>query len=313
VTNPVRRLTDSGPFRAFARTGPGKAMLNSGAFRRVNGARRRGAAERAAAADPARWTDVRTFTFFVGHMKSGTSLLGSLLDAHPDVILADEVDALRHLDQGYARDALFALLARGAEAEADKGRVTARRLDGGYSLAVPGGAQGATERPRVIGDGRAGPTTQRLADDPASLERLRGVLGPGIDLRVLHVIRDPLDPIALSVLRGGKTVAEATDHYVARCEALVRVRALFAPEELLVVRYEDLVAVPRARLTTICAFLGVEATDAYLDTATAIVRPDPEPARSKIDWPDGAIAEVRARTAAFAFLAPYRDQKEVRA
>ena len=118
-------------------------------------------------------------------MKSGTSLLGAMLDAHPDMIVADEVDALRHAEQGYTREGLFQLLERGARGEAEKGRVTARRLDGGYALAVPGGSQGRSARPLVVGDGRAGPTTQALADDPGRLGRFRQLLDD-VDLGVIQ-------------------------------------------------------------------------------------------------------------------------------
>ena len=37
---------------------------------------------------------VRTFLLFVGHPRSGHSLVGSLLDAHPDVVVSHELDAL---------------------------------------------------------------------------------------------------------------------------------------------------------------------------------------------------------------------------
>jgi hypothetical protein len=301
----VRRQHDAPPVRAVTERGPVGALLRSDAVRSANRARRRRAAERAAAKDPARFTAVETCCLFIGHMKSGTTLLGAMLDAHPEVICSDEVDLLRHAEQGYPRDALFHLVDRGARGEADKGRVTARRIDGGYDFAVASGSQGRSARPRVVGDGRAGPTTQALADDPALLDRFRALLGP-VRLRAIHVIRNPFDPIALSVIRGKRALPDAIDHYFARCDALVAVRAMFAPGEVLPVRYEDVVADPRARLAEICAFLGVEPDAAYLDACAAIVRPEPERSRDRIDWPAEAVAEVERRAAAFDVLAGYR-------
>jgi len=38
---------------------------------------------------------VRTYVMFVGYPRSGHSLIGSLLDAHPNVVIAHEMDALQ--------------------------------------------------------------------------------------------------------------------------------------------------------------------------------------------------------------------------
>ncbi|MEX0985639.1 MAG: sulfotransferase [Actinomycetota bacterium] len=308
--NPARALMDTAAFRAATRRGPGAALLRSTAFRKLNGARRLAAAERAIEHDPQRFAGVQVFCFFIGHMKSGTSLLGSMLDAHPDVIVADEVDALRRVSEGVSREQLFHLLDRGSVGEAAKGRVTARRL-GGYSFAVPGQSQGKSAHPRVIGDGRAGPTTQRLADDPTLLDRTRTLLGDA-DLRVIHVIRNPLDPISLSVIRGRRSLPDAIEHYFARCEALQSVRVMLEPGEVLAVRYEDVVAATGERLAEICAFLGVEATPGYLAACATIVQRRPGRDRDLIEWPTQAIVEVEARSHAFDFLAGYVFEQGVR-
>jgi hypothetical protein len=307
----LRRISDSSAFRSFEASAPGKALLHGPAFTRWNRRRRHAAAARAAAAHPARFAEVRTFVLFVGHMKSGTTLTGAMLDAHPDAIVADEVDVLRHAEQGYTRQELFALLDRGARGEAEKGRVTARRLGGGYALAVPGWSQGASERPLVVGDGRAGPTTAALAADPGSLERFRSVLGAGVDLRVIHAIREPFDPIALSVLRSGRTVDDAIDRYVTRCEDVSAVRSMLRPGELLPLRYEDLVADPRARLAEVCAFLDLPVDGGYLEACAALVRPPAVPDRDRIAWTPAQVRRVRDCIAAFDFLAPYVNEQEV--
>ena len=127
------------------------------------------------------------------------------------------------------------------------------------------------------------------------------------------MIRNPYDPIALSVLRGNRTLDDAIAHYVERCEAVLRARALFAPGEVLPVRYEDLVADPRALLRAAAAHLGVEPDPAWLDACGAIVHARPERSRDLIAWPASAIEEVRARTAAVDFLAGYAFEQEVRA
>src|SRR5687767_7508658 len=51
---------------------------------------------------------VSSYVFFVGYPRSGHSLVGSLLDAHPDMAIAHEMDALRFV-RGYSRNQLFHL------------------------------------------------------------------------------------------------------------------------------------------------------------------------------------------------------------
>ena len=40
------------------------------------------------------WNDVKYMIYFVGHGSSGTTLAAALLDAHPNIIIANEYDVL---------------------------------------------------------------------------------------------------------------------------------------------------------------------------------------------------------------------------
>src|SRR6185503_2841686 len=48
--------------------------------------------------------DLDTFCTFIGYPRSGHTLIGSLLYAHPNAIIADELDALRFLQAGFSRN-----------------------------------------------------------------------------------------------------------------------------------------------------------------------------------------------------------------
>ncbi|MGE5227582.1 MAG: sulfotransferase family protein [Planctomycetaceae bacterium] len=299
-------ISDSKAYRWLVKRGPTAALFRSGAFARLNRARTRALARAAVRAHPDRYAATRTFCFFVGHVKCGTSLLGAMLDAHPNVICADEVDAIGLLGAGFSRDEVFHLLRKGAVDEARKGRVTARRL-GGYGLAVPGGSQGRVEVPLAIGDGRAGPTTKLLAADPTLLDRLPSML-PGVEVRVFMVLRNPFDPIALSMIRGKRTFEDAAARFFATCETLVQIQSQLPPGSLHRVRYEDVVADPTKELAAACAFLGVEAPEDYLAACAAIVHPAPDRDRDRISWTPQMIRAVEAGIARFDFLSPYEQE-----
>src|SRR5262245_54048072 len=67
-------------------------------------------------------SSVRTFLLFIGHPRSGHSLVGSLLDAHPSMVVSHELDVLKYVAAGYRRDQLMTLVLEHANANAAAGR-----------------------------------------------------------------------------------------------------------------------------------------------------------------------------------------------
>ena len=153
---------------------------------------------------------VRRFLLFVGHPRSGHSLVGSLLDAHPDMVVSHELDALKYVAAGYRRAQLFTLVLEHSKANAAAGRKS-----WGYSYAVPGQWQGRYAQLAVVGDKRGRATTARLATDPDLFDRLAATVK--VPVSVLQVVRDPFDNIATMWRRGHKTLDEQVDTYFALC------------------------------------------------------------------------------------------------
>lgn len=295
--------TDSRTFRRVTSRGPGRAVMRSRAFRRANVELNRVRASIAIRKAPEAFRTVRTFCLFVGHNKSGTSMLGGLLDAHPHVVCSDEVDALRYVEAGFTRDQLFHLIVRGSRAELRKGRVTARRLEP-YSYLVPGQLQGRTDRPNVIGDGTCGTTTRRLAERPELLDELR-LLAPGVDVKLLQVIRNPFDPISVMMVRGHRTFENAIDHYFSACRALVDIRTRIADDRILEVHHERFVTHTDRELVRVCGFLGIDAPESYVDACATIIRQSPDRSRELVEWTPYWIGRVERELARFDFLDGY--------
>lgn len=295
-------VVESPRFRAITRGGPGRAIVKSRGFAELTMVSNYARSARAVRRGSDDFGKVQTCCCFVGHNKSGNSLLGALLDAHRDVVLSDEVDLLHYVERGFRRDLLFSLAARGARAEARKGRVTARRLEP-YSYAVAEQWQGRTHRPTVIGDSTAGTTTRRLGADPELLERTARAM-PGIHVKLVQTIRNPFDPISVMMVRGRRTFENSIDHYFAACDTLVALRDR-AGDALLPVRYERLVADPRHGLARVCRFLGVTADGSYLDACAAVVKDRPDRSRDLVEWTGPWIEHVETRMAAYDFLGGY--------
>jgi hypothetical protein len=297
-------LLDGSRWRRFGKSPAGRRILRSGAYRVVDNARRYAETAVRQARNPRMFAEVRTLCLFLGTVKSGGTLIGALLDAHPRMVVSDEADPLRYVCARFGRDQIFHILTKNARREAMKGRVTARRIEP-YSVAVPGQSQGRVYRPLVVGDSRAGPTIRRLGEEPGIIDRMRAVLGD-VDDRYIHVVRNPYDPISAMVRRGRRTISDAIADYTAQSARMVMLRELLGDDRLLTVRYEDFVTEPAYELRRVCRFLGIDPTPDYLTACAAIVDANRRPERETVEWPADAVAAVQRLINQFGFLDGYR-------
>ena len=255
----------------------------------------------------------------VGYSRSGSSLLGQLLNAHPEMTIAHEVHLVSRLHHPR-------YLPHGG-----RGRITRMILDGdrrfrqrqygsptGYSYAVKGQWQGSCARLRVIGDKAAYNTVGALYRQPGLLDSLRRrIRAP---LRVLFMCRNPYDMVASQHLnqlrslrnRHGAAIPALRDYRPTDAERpdigqtviaqflkevsdqLVEVLPMFRKEDVLPVFHEDFIASPREKLREICSFCGVESTEEYLDACAEVVLPSHHRTRLKVRWNEAQKAEVAA-------------------
>jgi hypothetical protein len=241
---------------------------------------------------------VERFCFFIGYARSGHSLIGSVLNAHPEMVIAHELNAVRYVAKGFRRAQLFALILR---RDRDFGAIG--RVWTGYDYSVPGQFQGRFTRLTVIGDKKGARSAEMLSRQPELLDRVRRTVR--VPIRVVHITRNPFDNIVTQSERREMTLAEATRWYDESCRAVARVRAQLTPAELIDLPHEGFTEDPRGFLTELCGFLGVEPGQSYLDDCAAIVWPSTKRRRDGVKWsPEQrrAVEEIIGRND---FLARY--------
>jgi hypothetical protein len=297
----ISRLVDTDLFRKLATTKSGKAIRSSAVYHSADMKRRSVLSRRAAVRSAEDFESVRSAVLFIGHVKSGGSLTGAMLDAHQQAIVSDEIDVLKYVAAGFDRDQLLQLIRRGAAREASKGRITARRLEP-YSLAIPQSFQGTSISPLVIGDTRAGPTTRSLSQHGA-LDRLVEVMSP-IDVLFVHVVRDPREPIAAMVRRSGRDPVDAANDYFEQAERLTQLRVRLG-DRVHTQYYEDLLSSTRPTLRRLGDFLGIPFDDDFLASCDRLIdhsRPS-ESSLTTEQLPDHS--ELAARCEPYDFLGRY--------
>jgi hypothetical protein len=247
---------------------------------------------------------VETYCGFVGYPRSGHTLIAALLNAHPEIVMANELGALDWLTKGLGRLQIGAMI---LERDRDFARSGYEFL--GYSYAVPGQWQGRFRTLRVLGDKDGARDNRILERHPDLLGLLGRVMRARV--RILHVVRNPYDGLATFLRRdkslgGSVTADQALGLAVGALETAQGILRLVPADDALTLRHEEFVRDPRQGIRQLCAFLGVDAPEDYVEACAGIVFASPRKTRAEVQWTPEQIEFVQQKMIArFPFLAGY--------
>lgn len=244
-------------------------------------------------------SSIEKHCLFVGYPRSGHTLVASLLDAHPNIIISSGVDPLQYLERGFAPPQLFCLYFRQSRRFA-----RTERKSGGYSYVVPNQWHGRYSALKVVGDKSGDLLTARLRSKPGGLDEL--LRYSRVEHKFLHVIRNPFDNIATCSARNGVCLEEAIDYYFSLCETVAAARRKIGAGNWIDIWHEALIDDPRASLTRLLHFLGQEPGEAYLHDCASIIYKEPHRTRHRAPWTPALIGRVQAAAAQHDYLAAYR-------
>ncbi len=246
--------------------------------------------------------DLSAYCMFLGYARSGHSLVGALLDAHPHVIIADQLDALEKIQAGVGKEHLFYLLLQNSRSRVEEGRAR-----GGHSYRIPGQWQGSFTTLKVIGDKKGQRATLRLRQDPELLKKLGEVLG--LPIKIFHVIRNPYDNIATKYLKrsrhGVVDFRALIEEHFLLCETVKEIKGKIKKHIILDVYHEALIENPAKWIRILCDFLGIDCPDNYLSSCSDVIFSSPNKSRHDVVWSQEEIELVRAKICSFDFLSHY--------
>lgn len=243
---------------------------------------------------------VETYCMFLGYPRSGHSLVGSLLDAHPDVIIAHELDVLKYVHGGFSKEQIFYLLLENSRKLAARGRGYS-----GYSYRVPEQWQGRFRRLRVIGDKKGGRSSTRLHSNIGLLDSLYKTIG--LKTKFVHVIRNPYDSITTMTIKNQRnySLENRIENYFSRVETVSKAKTRIPPDDILDLRQESLIEDPKRALRDLCALLGIEPFTEYIDDCAKIIFKAPQKSRRNLSWSEANIRRVAEKMKPYPFLAGY--------
>jgi len=261
------------------------------------------------------FSSVETFCFFIGYPRSGHSLIGALLDAHPEIVISYELDVLEWIKKyrWINQSILFSLIVERSKWFANqKGSKST-----GYSYAILKGYQGRYKNIRIIGDKKGGVSVKKLRQEPELMTSLANKIE--VPMKIIHVIRNPFDNISTRYIRQASHSLgrqyEASDFNKESFEQFINgfdkdittVEALKESfnYELIDIRQEDFVRNPKQTIKDICSFLNVVCENDYVDSCAKIVFDKPNKSRHKVPWNRDQINEVNRIIRKFDCLSGY--------
>jgi len=220
------------------------------------------------------FTHIKNYVFFIGYPRSGHSLIGSLLDAHPEMVISNELNSLYFFQKNYFRYQIFYFILRNSMNHAKVGR-----SNSDYNYIVPEQWQGRYNKLVCIGDKKGGKSSAILGENN-SLNLLNKIENISqAKLKIIHVIRNPFDNVSTMIMRqvnkngeelSEKLVEKKIASFLDKANANAKLLSL-RPNEIYNVHLEDFIKNPQKELKRICDFLNIDISEKYLNDCASIV------------------------------------------
>ena len=282
-----------------------------------------------------RFGEIDEFVQFIGFPRSGHSLIGSIIDAHPQAVVSHELDTMGLIKHSFPQQLLYALILRNSAAFTRNDRYW-----NGFSYVVPGQYNGRADPLRVVGDKKGDWAVRWCEKTPGLLETAYRSVSAGC--RWILVTRNPLDNIATMSLRKGGTYdelriasnssgefrgalrthqergeipTEARDDMIADyeglCETIHRMRTTIPDDDQSHLQYERFCSDPEEGVRGLCHFLGVPEAGDYVSSCASIVKSSSHKSRTRVTWTQGQLGRVERLARRFPFLQCYVDRLSV--
>ena len=269
---------------------------------------------------------VDRFVFFVGYARSGHSIIASMLDAHPNVVIAHEYSLFNQwaekpeLHSNKTR--LFNTLYNSSRFSALNGlrQTTAKKK--GYTLAITGWYQGRYDGTiRVIGDKAGGMTAQVYRTDKKKFMSLYQQLQVTVMIPVhaIHVLRNPYDNIATMLLYNEhiKKKVNETHKYMNEEGLKNQILAYFSQVHsvlemidkyklnVITIHHSDFIANPKSTMRKVCLALFIPCSDLYLHMVSEKTFSSESHSRHLVQWTPELIVLVAENIQKYPLLKRY--------
>lgn len=270
---------------------------------------------------------------FIGHGRSGHSIIGAIMDAHPNVVIAHEYRVIRQCAskgglQMQSKAALFNNLYENSYNTSKYGWRSKRGSRKGYNLHIKSRWLGSFSQLRVIGDKGGGMLSSMFESNFTKATACFNLLKETIKIPIVmfHIIRNPFDMIATfladmhrapnireMLLEGKKlmlnppVIMRAAQAVFRKAEASLKAMNSEAMKDLVIVEIhsERLTKYPREHIKKICETLGIPCPVSYIEACYEKVFKNVSKSREIIEWDDNVVENILEMMKKFPFFSGY--------
>lgn len=286
--------------------------------------------------------DLTTLCLFIGCPRSCHSIVAAVLDAHPNIVIAHDLDALTPLfpmpptsphrvwlttqrgcqfielriNSGQclreikkAEDLYNIILKESQETAVKK----IRGINSGYTYVINNLWQGRHTELKIIGDSFLG---IRANEEIIVLDQVQKI--SNLKLKLIHVFRNSFDNITTMtkrIIQGhnekyksekpidtSSALSTALNEYFMLTDVTENIRKTY---DVFDIKSEEFIANPRSWLKKLCAWLEVEAPKLWLEASESIVYRESHLTRFDIEWTPEQKAFVMEKMSEHDFLKGY--------
>ena len=276
--------------------------------------------------------NVKKVLIFAGHQRSCHSFVGSIIDAHPNVIMAPSFNPfVKYLDSPEdlpTKEKLFQNFYQAAKRSMRANGIR-NRDSKGYTLTVDGLYQGMfKDKVDVIGS--IGANSRIYYQNPEEFHTMFNIMHKkvGVPIYVIRVIRNPYDIIATAALYEYYDHPKVLDLKKQQSEGKLKNRVhvdeqlkkfsrhyfrllngsegvISLGDQHFDISCEGLIDDPKEMIMDICDFLQLECSEDYVTKCAAKVFPSKSSTRKIVEWPSDILEYIETSAKAFPYLEEY--------
>ena len=243
--------------------------------------------------------DFKSFCLIIGNSRSGSTILGSIVDAHPNAIIANETMASQVFWRGLSKSDILGEIIENSSANFKSGRQSEE-----YQYQI-GAAPGSKSAVSVYGDKIWNPATLLLHGDYDLISGLEKTLEAKVVL--IASIRNPFDTIATMHKRSKAPIEDRIRWFFMHCDALAAIEAKMTKSSFLISYHEQLIDCPDEEISRISRALMLPLDHQHLKNVDRLLYRRPSNSRSSIEWTMAEVDEILERMQRFPFLSVYEN------
>lgn len=268
-----------------------------------------------------RFSYLKYFCMFIGPSRCGHTLIANILNAHPNVVISNELNPILLFLRGKDRPHIFEKIIQSMIIfKNKKSRWTS------YSYDIDGLYQGTWENMSVIGDKLCGPTTtylgyskdnvidkanqirekskshKALITEKRIQELSGGILSDcelpifesfkkfiGLEIKLIHIIRNPIYNITSLSLLNGHSIEQQIDEYFERFDTAIRIAQ---NRECLHLFLDEIINNPISSIMQLCRYLRIDCDEQFLIKSSNIIFDKEHKNKDMRKWTDELIEKV---------------------